>query len=269
MDEKLILNNGFGSPGETARVMTKEFLKLKENHEDDFVTISVEMLEERALNYESMGLNILDSDMIKKIYIESYDQFPFLILADIYLTNKAQGVRNIQALLQHLDNIIDVVLDNYNSMVSSRDKIHNRADLKKMIKEFIDTDSHLIDTPEISRESSLKYDSLYVSEEMDCTHFLKFYEDRIVINVTVEGIGLLTKMNYDMANKNICKTDCGGQGFYKIVEDKIEFSINSESGVVFYSGRVLMNQLDINVYSNINGHESRKIYDLAVFKLNI
>jgi hypothetical protein len=265
MDEKSILNDGFGSPGETARAMTKEFLKLKENRTFDFMKICNEILSSRGLIYEKMGFNVLDGNMIKRIYIESFDLFPFLILADIYLSNKLKGIKNIQAFLKLLDDVIDVVLFNYNSLVLPPDRINRTVDLKEKIKKFIDTDFHLIGNKETSIGGLLKCNSIYINESIDSTQLLKFYEDKGVIAVCIGEVGFITKMNYDILNENFNKTNCGSKGFYKLVGDTIEFSTRSDDGVAFYSGTVLMNQLDLYLFSNMNGYESRDLYKLVVF----
>lgn len=138
MDEKSILNNGFGSPGDTTRTLTKEFLKQKGTHSLDNATICRKILIARAITYKSMGLDILNEDLIDRINEESKGQLPFVIMADIFVANRLRGDLLIQILIQNLSLVIEVVLENYNSLVSLGDQVVDRTGFEKRIRKFID-----------------------------------------------------------------------------------------------------------------------------------
>lgn len=138
MDKKSILNHGVGSPGESARVMTKEFIRLKEekgfNNEDSCFLV----LSNRAEVYNSMISNILDDYLVRQIASKSKGRLPFMILADIFITNKAQGKNHIWALLEHLDDVIEVVFENYNSLVGMTEKSSPNPDFRNDIDELFE-----------------------------------------------------------------------------------------------------------------------------------
>jgi len=140
MDEKSILNNGFGSPGDTTRTLTREFLKQKDTYESDNLSICRKILFARAIIYESMGLNILDKDLVERIIEKSGGQLPFIIMADIFVTNRIRGAILINALLQNLSIVVEVVLENYNSLVSLDDQVINQSLFEKKVREFINNE---------------------------------------------------------------------------------------------------------------------------------
>jgi hypothetical protein len=137
MDEKSILNNGFGSPGDTTRTLTREFLKQKDTYESDNLSICRKILFARAIIYESMGLNILDKDLVERIIEKSGGQLPFIIMADIFVTNRLRGELLINILLQNLSLVIEVVIENYNSSVPLGDQLTNQSGFEIKVREFI------------------------------------------------------------------------------------------------------------------------------------
>lgn len=136
MDEKSVLNNGFGSPGDTTRVLTSEFLKQKANKLNN-LTICKKILIARAITYRSMGLDILNEDLMERILKESGGQLPFIIMADIFVTNRMRGELLIQILLQNLSLLVEVVLENYNDLVSMEDQVTNMPAFEKNVIKFI------------------------------------------------------------------------------------------------------------------------------------
>jgi hypothetical protein len=140
MDEKSILNNGFGSPGDTTRTLTREFLKQKDTYSLDNLTICRKILIARAITYKSMGLDILSEDLMERISEKSEGQLPFIIMADIFVTNRLRGELLIQILLQNLSLVVEVVLENYNSLVSLDDQVVDQPTFEKKVRKFIDNE---------------------------------------------------------------------------------------------------------------------------------
>ena len=120
--------------------MTREFIKLKKKRKLDNDTISRLILTARSMIFKNMGFNMLDELMIEKIVKTSENKFPLVIIADIYLTNKVQGSKHLQALHLLLDEVVDIVFEQYNSLVSPFDKVKNTLDLKNKIIGLIDAD---------------------------------------------------------------------------------------------------------------------------------
>ena len=141
MNLNSILDYGVGSPGETTRVMTKEFIKLRERAESDDCEICRKLLVARSLIYKNMGLDILNNEMIEKIMSKSQNQLPFIILADIFVTNKVQGNIRVQTLIEYLELVIEIVLKNYNSLVNRRDRLTNVHDINRRFAEFMAEES--------------------------------------------------------------------------------------------------------------------------------
>lgn len=136
MDEKSILNDGSGSPGDTSRALTYEFLRQKAKNLDNLL-ICRKILIVRALTYKAMGLNILDGPLIEKILEKSNGQLPYIIMADIFVTNRMRGDLLIQILLQNLSLVVEVVLENYNDLVSMEDQVTNQPEFERNVIKFI------------------------------------------------------------------------------------------------------------------------------------
>jgi hypothetical protein len=146
MDEKSILNYGPGSPGETARAITKEFLKLKRSGELDDYEILKRILNARSVIYNSMGLHILNDQLIGKIISNSHGQITFVVLADVFVTNKAQGLKHIHALMGTLELVTEVVVENYNAFVTKEEQITNALSIK-LLSRFREFAIELLDKP--------------------------------------------------------------------------------------------------------------------------
>lgn len=136
MDKKTILNHGFGSPGETARVMTKEFIRMKEEENFDNEGSCFLVLSNRAEIYNSNVGNILDDYLVSQVSSKSKGRLPLIILADIIITNKAQGKEHMWALMRNQEDVIEVVFENYNSLVDSADKLSPDSDFRNDFDEL-------------------------------------------------------------------------------------------------------------------------------------
>ncbi len=133
-----ILNEGPGSPGETARVMTNDFLKRKIYTDGDDEYIFRSMLKDYANTYSNMGMTHFDNKMIDRIVLRSNGELLFIIFADILVTNYNQFVNNMSALISSYDLIFEIVLKNYNSIVEPKDYITNTSSIKENIYNFIE-----------------------------------------------------------------------------------------------------------------------------------
>jgi len=131
---QMLDTGGPGCPGETTRVMTSTFLKRK-NLFRSSESIIREILSERGELYNSMGMDILGTNRIDRIVYLSNGDVSFAVLADTIVTNMAQD--NLNGIKEHLDLSIEVILDNYNRMVSSHKGIYDKTDFTNRGKKLI------------------------------------------------------------------------------------------------------------------------------------
>ena len=76
--------NGVGSPGETTRTLTNEYLRLKSTKEYASFAICTIILEERMAMYKSMDITTINDKLIKRIFKIANGYFPLIIFADIF-----------------------------------------------------------------------------------------------------------------------------------------------------------------------------------------
>lgn len=139
-----ILNNGFGSPGYVARGMTLEFLRYRNKKKLTDSAIFEKILTKRSWIYRLMGKNILKEPVRKRILEYSKGKLPFIILSDIFITNRARGEQYILALWQNLPLVVEVVLENYNSIVDYNEQCWDQQDLQDTYKQFIRTELDML-----------------------------------------------------------------------------------------------------------------------------
>lgn len=140
MDGKYILNNGFGSPGYVARAMTKEFLGYRNRKKLDDPAIFEKILIKRSWIYRMMGKNILKKPVRDRILEYANGQFPFIILADVFITNRARGDQYVLALWQNLSLVVEVVLENYNNYVEYEDQVLDQSVVEDNYRQYIQTE---------------------------------------------------------------------------------------------------------------------------------
>lgn len=140
MDGRYILNNGFGSPGYVSRAMTKEFLGYRKKKKLDDPSIFEKILIKRNWIYRLMGKNILKKPVRDRILEYSNGQFPFIILSDVFVTNRARGDQYILALWQNLSLVVEIVLENYNTFVEYEDQVLDQSELEDNYRQFIRTE---------------------------------------------------------------------------------------------------------------------------------
>ena len=84
-----------------------------------------------------MGKNILNKAVRNRILEHAEGQLPFLILADIFVTNRSRGEKYILALWQNLSLVVEVVLENYNNIVEYGDQVLDQSSIENNYKQFI------------------------------------------------------------------------------------------------------------------------------------
>lgn len=132
-----ILNDGPGSPGETARIITNTYLILKNNSDVGDNEIFRKMLQDFADIYRNLGITYLDRKMIDRIVLKSNGELPFIIFADILVTNYNQFENNMQALISNFDLIFKIVVYNYTKLVDKKYYIKDTISLNENILHFI------------------------------------------------------------------------------------------------------------------------------------
>lgn len=131
---EILDNGGPGCPGETARVMTKNYLDLKSPFKSSNSVIR-SILNDRNNTYKLLGMDVYDSDLIEKIVENANGEIAFAAFIDMAATNKASD--NIDAVTENLDIIVEVMLDNYNRLVPSSKRIQYFATFKVRLMKFM------------------------------------------------------------------------------------------------------------------------------------
>lgn len=131
---EILDNGGPGCPGETARVMTKNYLDLKSPFKSSNSVIR-SILNDRNNTYKLLEMDVYDSDLIEKIVEKANGDIAFAAFIDMAVTNKASD--NIGAVTENLDIIVEVMLDNYNRMVPSSKRIYNFTTFKVRLTSFM------------------------------------------------------------------------------------------------------------------------------------
>ena len=94
------------------------------------------LLSDRAkIYYQALGTNILNSNLIESTVKKSNGDLPFAVIVDIIVTNKENG--NLDAVYENIDEVIEVVLNNFNRMVPPHKGIHNPLVFKRNVLSFI------------------------------------------------------------------------------------------------------------------------------------
>ncbi|MCZ8023293.1 MAG: hypothetical protein O9302_16130 [Cyclobacteriaceae bacterium] len=134
-DLKDVLNYGLGSPGETTRVLTSEYMKLRpiSSRKDSCRKI----LTERATSYSMNGFDIIDEALLERVLLKSDGEFALIIFADIFASNNFGVQKRIQLVIENLDIILEVIVENYNKLVDNVDRCNNFDSLILKAKEFI------------------------------------------------------------------------------------------------------------------------------------
>ena len=132
---KELLNNGIGSPGETARALSSEYRKLRAKLDKKEACQKILYL--KALSYSMNGFDVFNDLLIERILTKANGNLPFIIFADVFTSNNQQSQDNAQAVIDNLDIILSLIIDNYNSIVDTNDKYSNLNNLKNMAQEFI------------------------------------------------------------------------------------------------------------------------------------
>lgn len=134
-DLKEIINHGFGSPGETARVLTSEYQKLRSVHNRKDACRKI--LTTRAFSYSTNGFDIIDDALLERILLKADGEFSFVVFADIFASNNYGPQNKTQALIENLDIVLEVVVQNYNNLVDTADQCKNVDGLRLKVQEFI------------------------------------------------------------------------------------------------------------------------------------
>lgn len=131
---EILDNGGPGCPGETTRVMTRNYLNLKSPFKSSNSVIR-KILSDRGDIYCQMGMDILNYTLVEKTIEKANGEIPFAVFVDMVVTNKAQN--NLEAVIENFDLSVEVILDNYNRMVSTNKGIYDFTNFKNRLKTFM------------------------------------------------------------------------------------------------------------------------------------
>lgn len=138
MLNKSILNSGFGSPGETTRTFSFEYRKLRTLYSRNEACRRI--LLARRLTYQTLGLNVFDNTSIERILLIGDGELPFIVFADVFRSNHFSLKDNSQIVLENLEDILEVIIENYNSIVDDKDCCKNIKGLRLKAEEFINVE---------------------------------------------------------------------------------------------------------------------------------
>jgi hypothetical protein len=133
---KKVLNSGFGSPGESARLLTNLYLSLLEKRLTNKEACN-QVLRMRASIYSANGFDIIDDSFIERILLRADGDMPFVIFADVFATNNYGVQKRVGAIIDNLDAILEVIRDNYNSLVPAINQSNSLENFKLKTQELI------------------------------------------------------------------------------------------------------------------------------------
>ena len=131
---EILDNGGPGCPGETSRVMTRNYIKLKSPFKSSTSVIR-EILNERGDVYRQLGMDLFNSEFIEKVLENANGEIPFAVFVDMAVTNKASD--NFDAVLENFDISVEVILDNYNRIVPASKGIYDFTNFKNRLMSFM------------------------------------------------------------------------------------------------------------------------------------
>ena len=130
------LRYGSGSPGENARVLAKEYARLKSIGEHTSIQICNNLLSLRFQMYKSLGI-LIDSNLTQRILNIANGYFPFIIFADTFVVNKNNRVNNLDAIIGTLTIILNIIEEGYNDNVDVYDRMEDQEILISKVAEFL------------------------------------------------------------------------------------------------------------------------------------
>ncbi len=129
------LRDGIGSPGDSTRVLTKEYVRLKHlNYTSD--EICKNLLTLRFEMYKQMGMTI-PTHLPKRVFDIADGYFPFIIFADVFVVNHNNVIDNLDAIIGVLTIVLNVIVDEYNNIVSETDQVEDQALLINKVTQFL------------------------------------------------------------------------------------------------------------------------------------
>lgn len=132
---KNFLNTSFGSPGDTARTLTKEYEKQRRNFSKGESCRKTLLIRQKS--YEFNGFKVIDDALFERILKKADSEFAFVIFADVFASNNCEMQQNVGAVIENFDLIIEIIIENYNSLVGIIDQTKNVEALKFKAKQFI------------------------------------------------------------------------------------------------------------------------------------
>jgi len=133
---KKVLNSGFGSPGESTRLLTNLYISLLDKRLTNKEACS-QVLRMRASGYSANGFDIIDDGFRERILLRADGDMPFVIFADVFATNNYGVQKRVGAIIDNLDAILEVIRDNYNSLVPTINQNNSLENLKLKAQDLI------------------------------------------------------------------------------------------------------------------------------------
>ncbi len=124
---KWMLRTGFGSPGDTTRVMTKNYYSLfyEGNHTVESAYNLLNFRNNAYLTTKGIGL---DDYLLKTLSEEFYDEIPILIFSMSYYDNFYKENQR-QLYIKEMNLIYEVIIEEYNKLCPVKEKIDASEDV--------------------------------------------------------------------------------------------------------------------------------------------
>jgi hypothetical protein len=131
---EILDNGGPGCPGETARVMTRNYIEFKSPFKSSNSVIR-KILNDRDVVYKQIGMDVLNSVLIEKIIQKANGEILFAAFVEMAITNKTTN--NFNAVMENFDILVEVMLDNYNRLVPANKGIYDFTSFKNRLMLFM------------------------------------------------------------------------------------------------------------------------------------
>ena len=106
----------------------------------------------------------------------------------------------------------------------------------------------------LNKNADIRYDGVYYRERPGYIHYIRFYEDKTVITISLADTIALTTQMLDWFNK---EQPFVSKGIFTITGKNISFQAISEQGSVDYNGKIFFGKLILDIHSNINGNVTK------------
>jgi hypothetical protein len=132
-----LYKNGVGTPGETARTLTKELVRLQSTNQYTIHEICQSILTIRFDIYKGMGIETITQSLIQRTLTIADGYFPFILFVDTFVANHNNHIDNLDAMMGTLTILLNVIVDEYNGIVDQKNQIEDQSILIDKVAVFL------------------------------------------------------------------------------------------------------------------------------------